>query len=64
LATGFSCAVVVDSRNPLGGAGANVLVTWRAATSVSDPVIEAVMMSMASQQGVSFLSPGRIVEER
>ena len=29
-----------------------------------DPVIEAVMISMASQQGVSFLSPGRIVEER
>lgn len=59
-----STAVVVESSNTLGGAGANFLVTWRAATSVSDPVIEAVMISTASQQGVSFLSPGRVIEER
>ncbi|QQE63825.1 hypothetical protein GFS31_04950 [Leptolyngbya sp. BL0902] len=59
-----STAVVVESGNTFGGSGANFLVTWRAATSVSDPVIEAVMISTASQQGVSFLSLGRVIEER
>jgi hypothetical protein len=59
-----STAVVVDSRNTLGGSGANFLVTWRSATLVSNPVIEAVMISTASQQGVSFLSAGRVIEER
>lgn len=59
-----STAVVVESGNTQGGAGANFLVTWRAAREVSDPVIEAVMISTASQQGVSFLSPGRVITER
>lgn len=59
-----STAVVVESGNTLGGAGANFLVTWRAATQVSPPVIEAVMISTASQQGISFVSPGRVVVER
>lgn len=59
-----STAIVVESSNTLGGSGANFLVTWRAATSVSSPVIEAVMMSTASQQGISFISPGRVIAER
>ncbi len=59
-----STAIVVESGNTLGGAGANFLVTWRAATLVSSPVIEAVMMSTASQQGISFVSPGRVIAER
>jgi hypothetical protein len=59
-----STAIVVESSNTLGGAGANFLVTWRAATLVSPPVIEAVMISTASQQGVSFVSPGRVIAER
>lgn len=59
-----STAVVVESGNTQGGAGANFLVTWRAAIPVSDPVIEAVMISTASQQGVSFLSPGRVITNR
>lgn len=59
-----STAVVIESQNTLGGAGANFLVTWRAATQVSPPVIEAVMISTASQQGISFVSPGRVIAER
>jgi hypothetical protein len=59
-----STAVVIESQNTLGGAGANFLVTWRAADRVSSPVIEAVMISTASQQGISFVSPGRVIAER
>lgn len=59
-----STAVVVESSNTLGGAGANFLVTWRATDRVSPPVVEAVMISTASQQGISFVSPGRVIAER
>jgi hypothetical protein len=64
LAPLTSTAVVVDSRHTLGGTGANFLVTWRAAAAVSPPVVEAIMISTASQQGVSFVSVGRVIQER
>lgn len=57
-----STEVVVDRSNIAGGAGANFIVAWQAATSVSEPIIEAVMISTASQQGVSFVSAGRVIE--
>jgi hypothetical protein len=56
--------VVVDRTNVAGGVGANFIVGWQAAAPVSAPVIEAVMISTASQQGMSFVSPGRVIEER
>ncbi|PZV09347.1 MAG: hypothetical protein DCF32_02695 [Leptolyngbya sp.] len=65
-----STEVVVDSRmdrsanrsNTTGGVGANFIVEWQSAVPVSDPVVEAVMISTASQQGMSFVSPARIIE--
>jgi hypothetical protein len=57
-----STEVVVDRSHVSGGAGANFIVRWQAAAPVSTPVIEAVMISTASQQGISFISPGRVVE--
>jgi hypothetical protein len=59
-----STEVVVDRTNVAGGVGANFIVGWQAAAPVSAPVIEAVMISTASQQGMSFVSPGRVIEER
>lgn len=50
-----------DSR---GGAGANFLVDWGAEQPISEPVVEAVMIGTASQQGISFISPGRVVGRR
>ncbi|MBE9137304.1 DUF3124 domain-containing protein [Nodosilinea sp. LEGE 07088] len=58
-----STEIVVDRTNVTGGAGANFIVEWRAATAVSDPVIKAVMISTTSQQGVSFVSPGHVIDE-
>ncbi|MEA5448556.1 DUF3124 domain-containing protein [Leptolyngbya sp. CCNP1308] len=58
-----STEVVVDRTNVSGGVGANFIVAWQSVAPVSDPVIEAIMISTASQQGMSFVSPGRVIEE-
>ncbi|TVP64834.1 MAG: DUF3124 domain-containing protein [Leptolyngbya sp. LCM1.Bin17] len=56
-----STEVVVPKGDP-AGVGANFVIMWQASTPVSDPVIEAVMVSTSSQQGLSFISPGRVIE--
>ncbi|MEP0999550.1 MULTISPECIES: DUF3124 domain-containing protein [Cyanophyceae] len=58
-----STEVVVDRTNVTGGVGANFIVAWQSVAPVSAPVIEAVMISTASQQGMSFVSPARVIEE-
>lgn len=64
LAPLASFEVVVPKDDQTGGVGANFIVSWRAADAVSDPVIEAIMISTISQQGISFLSSGRVIQER
>ncbi|WP_275331247.1 DUF3124 domain-containing protein [Nodosilinea sp. PGN35] len=56
-----STEVVVDRTNTTGGVGANFIVEWQAAAPVSEPIVEAVMISTASQQGMSFVSPARVI---
>lgn len=56
-----SRAFVVPERDRTGGVGANFMVDWHAATVVSRPVIEAVMISTASTLGLSFVSRGHVV---
>jgi hypothetical protein len=55
---------VVDQSDTSGGAGANFIVEWSASSEVTEPVVEAVMISTASQQGISFVSVGRVLRER
>jgi hypothetical protein len=55
---------VVAEDDTSGGAGANFIVEWSAGVEVTDPVVEAVMISTASQQGISFVSIGRVIKER
>lgn len=45
------------------GTGANFIVEWVADTLVSEPLIESVMVGLTNGQGVSFLSPGKVVRE-
>lgn len=56
-----SMAVVIEERDRTGGVGANFLVAWGSDLEVSQPVIEAVMISTASSQGISFVSRGVVV---
>ncbi|PSR18036.1 hypothetical protein C8255_09390 [filamentous cyanobacterium CCP3] len=58
-----STEVVIDRNDVAGGVGANFIVQWQSAAAVSDPVVEAVMISSVSQQGMSFVSPARVVDE-
>jgi hypothetical protein len=44
-----------------GGVGANYIVEWRAAEPAISPIIEAVMIGGSGTQGISFISPGRVI---
>ena len=52
---------VVERTDTSGGLGANFIVEWIAEKEVSEPVVEAVMISAVSSQGISFVSPGRVI---
>jgi hypothetical protein len=56
-----SRAWVVAERDRTGGVGANFLVDWEAGTPANPPVVEAVMISTAGTQGISFVSRGQVV---
>lgn len=57
-----SIAFVVAESDRTGGVGANFIVAWSSATEPTPPVVEAVMISAASAQGISFVSVGRVLE--
>jgi len=46
-----------------GGPGANFIVKWRSAARVNHPIIEGIMLGLASGQGLSFTCPGQIISE-
>lgn len=46
-----------------GGSGANFIVEWVAEKKVHEPIIEAVMISTSFQQGISFVSPARVLKQ-
>lgn len=62
LAPMASTDFVVAEDDTSGGAGANFIVEWSAPVEVTEPVVEAVMISTASQQGISFVSAGRVLK--
>ncbi|MGK7892614.1 MAG: DUF3124 domain-containing protein [Xenococcus sp. (in: cyanobacteria)] len=64
LAPLASTAFIVDQNDRTGGSGANFLVEWIAETEVYDPIIEALMVNTSSQQGISFISQGRVIENK
>ena len=57
-----STAFVVDEDDSAGGVGANFIVAWSSEQQTTKPVVEAVMISAASTQGISFVSVGRVIE--
>lgn len=54
---------VVDRNDTSGGSGANFIVEWVAKTKISEPIVEAVMIGSALQQGISWISPGRAIKQ-
>jgi hypothetical protein len=55
---------IVEELDRSGGLGANFIVEWSAPSAVTAPVVEAVMISTASSQGISFVSVGRVIAEQ
>lgn len=59
-----STSFVIEEADLRGGVGANFLVQWESEEPIFPPVIEAVNISTSQQQGISFLSVGRVLQER
>lgn len=55
---------VVDRNDISGGSGANFIVEWVAETEISEPIVEAVMIGSALQQGISWISPGKVIKNQ
>ncbi|ARV58284.1 hypothetical protein BZZ01_06220 [Nostocales cyanobacterium HT-58-2] len=64
LAALASTDFVVDRTNTSGGVGANFIVEWVAQTKVSEPIVEAVMIGTDFQQGISWISPGKVIKSQ
>ncbi|MBZ0263896.1 DUF3124 domain-containing protein [bacterium] len=52
---------VIPEIDRSGGTGANFLVKWEASQNVSQPLIESLMISTTSQQGLSFVCKGETI---
>ena len=54
---------VIKSSDKSGGSGAKFIVRWEAKEPANSPLIEAIMISTKSQQGISFISKGQVIKE-
>ncbi len=59
-----STSFVVNQEDTKGGSGAAFVVEWVTQKQVSVPVIESVMINTSTNQGISFVSPGRVIKSR
>ena len=53
---------IVAQEDDTGGLGANFIAEWQSDRPVAPPVVEAVMISASSSQGISFVTQGRVVD--
>ncbi|GJM31630.1 MAG: hypothetical protein DHS20C18_06310 [Saprospiraceae bacterium] len=58
-----SVEFVVENKEDQGGAGASFIVHWGTNSPVVKTVIQGVMIGTISQQGISFMTEGVVVEE-
>jgi hypothetical protein len=54
---------VVPESDKSGGSGAKFIIKWKSVQAVAEPLIESVMISTKTQQGISFTSRGRVLED-
>lgn len=62
LAPLASTDFVVARTDTSGGSGANFIVEWVAMKVVIEPIVEAIMISAEIGQGISFISPGKVIK--
>lgn len=59
-----STRYIVRESESKGGSGAKFLIMWDADTAVTEPIIESIMIGTKMQQGISFISRGRVIKGR
>ena len=57
-----STRYIVQESDTGGGSGAKFLVSWVADTAVTEPIIESIMIGTKLQQGISFVSRGKVID--
>ena len=58
-----SIRYVIQASDKRGGSGAKFIVRWKSKTLSNAPIVEAIMISTQSQQGISFVSRGQAIHE-
>ena len=58
-----STEIFIPESDTSGGFGASFMVRWKSEKPVAPPVIECLMIGARSGQGITILSPGRVVAE-
>ena len=61
LAPLASTRYIVPESDTLGGSGAKFIVRWKSKESISEPIIEGVMIGTKMQQGISFVTTSRLL---
>ncbi len=54
---------VIKAKDKTGGSGAKFIIRWKSKEVSSVPLIEAIMISTQSGQGISFVSRGQAIKE-
>ncbi len=54
---------IIKESDKSGGSGANFIVKWKSNVKVNAPIIESIMIGTKTQQGISFISRGRVIQE-
>ena len=55
--------VYIPGESEKGGMGANFIVRWRSSDLINVPIIECVMTGTRSNQGISFVVSGQVIQE-
>ena len=58
-----SHSIFIKETDTEGGFGASFIVRWQSTSPVQPPVVEAVMIGARSGQGISFISPARVIAD-
>lgn len=55
--------IYIPGESEKGGLGANFIVRWKSHEPINVPIIECVMTGTRSNQGISFIVSGQVVQE-
>jgi hypothetical protein len=54
--------IIIDGIDNQGGTGANFVFDWQIKPGINEPIMEAIMISTYSSQGISFVTSGKKIK--